>query len=145
MGLDVFVQGAQGVAVFVDGEAGDDPDDFAQEVDDGADVAEFGAEFFVAQVEEVESGRGGSGAGVVGVAGVAGVVGLRAEEVFAEFGDAVRADVLGEVGAAGFEDAGDLGPVDGDRVAAGDEVEGFVGEGQRRFVRVVDDDDAAGA
>ena len=44
-------------------------------------------------------------------------------------------DVLGEVRAAGAQDAGDLRPVGRHRVPAGDEVEGAVGEGQRRRPR----------
>lgn len=48
--------------------------------------------------------------------------------------------MLREVGAAGCEHAGDLRPPDGGRVPAGHQVEGAVGEGQRRLLGIGDDD-----
>ncbi len=44
--------------------------------------------------------------------------------------------MLGQVAAAGAQHPGDLGPPHGHRMTAGHQVEGTVGEGQRRLVRV---------
>lgn len=48
IGLDLVVQVAQLVAVFGDTEVGDDPAEFAKEVDDGADIEELLFDLFVA-------------------------------------------------------------------------------------------------
>ncbi len=53
-----------------------------------------------------------------------------------------RADLLGQIGAAGSQHATDLRPQDDDRMAADDKVERRVGEGQRGRVRRADDPDA---
>jgi hypothetical protein len=62
------VEGFQLRAVPVDGEAGDDPDHFPEEVDHCADVAELGVEGLHPQVDDLQPGGFGGGPGAVGVA-----------------------------------------------------------------------------
>jgi hypothetical protein len=138
-GHDPLVQAQERGPVLVHGEAGHHPHHLPQEVHDGPDVVELHPQPLRAQIDDLESGGLGSGPLTVGVAGVA--VGLRlgAEEVLDELVGAAGAHVLGEVGAAGPEDAGDLRPVRRHRVPAHDEVERRVAERQRGVLRRGDD------
>ena len=60
--LDPVVELREPPAVAVDGEAGDDPDDLAEEVDDGGDVGELHPESGLVEPDQLQSGgRSGSG------------------------------------------------------------------------------------
>lgn len=57
-GLEFLVEFAEAVVALVDGEAGDHPDDFTQEVDDGTDVEELGGQSLRVQIYRSVSGCG---------------------------------------------------------------------------------------
>lgn len=141
--LDPLVQGPELGTIGIDGEPGNHPDHLAQKVHDSGDVVELHPQPLGAQFDDLQPGGFRPGALAVGVAGTALLVRLRSEEVLDEFVRAGGPDVLGEVRAAGAQNAGDLGPVRGDGVPAHDQVEGVGGEGQRCVVRYGDDRHAA--
>ena len=138
--FDLVVHVSQSAAVSVDGEVRDGPDDLAEEEDHRSDVEELQPKTFVPALNDLQPDR----LGVLGLDLVVPAVGRFewSEEELADLDVGAAANVLSEVRAARSEHPGDLGPVDGGRVAARYEVEGTVGEGQRRIFGIGHEDGA---
>jgi hypothetical protein len=135
------VHGPQAVAVLLDGEVRDEPDHLAQEVDHRPDIEELHLQLGGPQVHDLQSRPGGIDPRQFRRSR-AFTQPLRAEEEVVDLVAAVRTDLLGEIRAAGRQDAGDLGPVGHHRMPAGHQVEGALSERQWRLVLVGDHDHA---
>ena len=136
--LDLLVEAAEPVAVAVDREVGDHPHDQSEVVDERADVEELGAQRGRPEVDDVEPGIGRGLPRPLGVARRGRLE--RAAERLADRVHRRRPDLLGEVGAARRQEAGDLGPVGHGRMPAAHEVERPAPQGHGRLVAGGGDD-----
>ena len=141
---DERIQLAQPVPVRVDREPRNPPDQFAQQVDHRPDVEDLDAQAFRPQLDDLQPGAARRRGFRIRVPPAVALLRQRPEEVLDQLEPALRADVLGEVGAARPQHPGDLLPVHRHGMAAGDQVEGLVRERQGRLIGMRDDDRAEG-
>ena len=128
LGTHPVVQGVQLGAVPVDAEAGHDPHDEAQEVDDGRDVVEHAAQRGLAHVDHLEPVRFG---GCSLAAGPRFGPGGRGPRMASASSSTLSAPICCESSTPpGRRTASDAGPRRDGRVTADHEVERVVAEGQ---------------
>jgi len=123
----VGVESFEGFPVPVDREVRDPPDALAQDVDDCTDVEELHPAARGAQVHDLQSHRPGCRGLTLGIA-ASPLPRLRPEEPLDELEGRIRSDMLGKVGAAVDQNAGDLRPVGTDRMAAAHQLKAGIGK-----------------
>lgn len=122
--LNLVVQRPEPVTVRIDREAGDNPHHQSQEVHNRANVEEGRSRALVPQIRDDQPRLFCRAAKQLRVAPRARR--LRSHEVFSEVVEAVRTNLLRQIGSSCPENPADLRPRRRNRVTAGDQLEGLI-------------------